>query len=1096
MKFEEKVKIASGFRRSVNIERDQSDLSLLKNYVCTPLSENILFLMCRHIKQGQCAFTWTGPYGAGKSSLAVFLSALAKGQKEAYNIAIQKLSDNKAEIKELFPLQYPRDIVAVTGRPESPVQTLSRRLGTEATSAAILADLTNRLQKKSGVILFVDEMGKFLEKAVNNKAAEIYLFQQIAELANRSAGRLILVGILHQSFIEYSRNLSFFARDEWHKIQGRFVDLAVNVAGEEQIDLISRAILCAEKPQKATIQAKVTAEVIARNKPVQKDILSGLLNACWPLHPITASLLGTLSRKRFGQNQRSIFSFLSSAEPLGFQFFLKQYEFRTDKFYTPYLYWDYIKINLESAILTTSDAQLWTIATEAINKCSVAAKCKHSSQILQTIAIINIFKGDSGLMASEPLLETVFDSLTLEAGLTELERLSLIRYNKYSASYSLSETSDFSLEAELETASWHIHDIDFSKLNKIASFRPVVAKRHYHETGAMRWMEIRLIQLDDLEDCSEKKHTHAFGEFLIIMPKNAHEYEIAQEKIGYYKNKNPYFPQFMAIAKNYQTLLSYSRELLALEWLKNNSGILSTDKVARNEVERQFELIYHSLADILNKTLIEAIWHMNAKKVGCMNIRQIASKVSDLADITFSKSPRLRSEMLNRNKPSGNARAAMGALLKHMISHNGEEHLNIPGSRPEGSLCKILFEETAIYRKNSSGKWEFCTPQNDRHRLSLLWEKTDDILKEINGNVTLNKIYAEWDHPPFGIKKGLRPCLMLAYILSRKDHVAVYLREIYLQDINEIFTAYLVKDSEDIGLRYVKYNGHTQNFLREFTAFLRRQDNLNLKISPNPSSLELAQALVGITERINPWVMRTRSLSSKAIKLRDILKTASDPNKLIFDDIPALFAMKENQEAGMRLLSQALQEITSAYQNLLKDIGKLLMSELQVGIPTNQNLERLHIRARNINHVSGDFRIEALAARLANFVSTEEDIAGIASLAVNKTTRDWIDLDVERAKLEIAILCQEFKKAELYAHVKGRQQNRHALAILSGLSGEEKIHQLFFEVREEEKHTIKNIQDRAESALSETKDVKLILAALAELSAKYMDLIKGVNTKE
>ena len=47
-----------------------------------------------------------------------------------------------------------------------------------------------------------------------------------------------------------------------------------------------------------------------------------MLEACWPLHPVVACLLGPISRRRFGQNQRSIFGFLNSSEPHGFQDFL------------------------------------------------------------------------------------------------------------------------------------------------------------------------------------------------------------------------------------------------------------------------------------------------------------------------------------------------------------------------------------------------------------------------------------------------------------------------------------------------------------------------------------------------------------------------------------------------------------------------------------------------------------------------------------------------------------------------------------------------------------------------------------------------------
>ena len=62
-------------------------------------------------------------------------------------------------------------------------------------------------------MLFIDEMGKFLEAAVRN-GSDIYVFQQLAEAASRSKGRLLVIGILHQSFEEYTHRLS-------HEMRGR-----------------------------------------------------------------------------------------------------------------------------------------------------------------------------------------------------------------------------------------------------------------------------------------------------------------------------------------------------------------------------------------------------------------------------------------------------------------------------------------------------------------------------------------------------------------------------------------------------------------------------------------------------------------------------------------------------------------------------------------------------------------------------------------------------------------------------------------------------------------------------------------------------------
>ena len=53
-----------------------------------------------------------------------------------------------------------------------------------------------------GILLFVDEMGKLLEAASAGNG-DVYFYQLLAELASRSNGRFVFIGILHQTFQEY-----------------------------------------------------------------------------------------------------------------------------------------------------------------------------------------------------------------------------------------------------------------------------------------------------------------------------------------------------------------------------------------------------------------------------------------------------------------------------------------------------------------------------------------------------------------------------------------------------------------------------------------------------------------------------------------------------------------------------------------------------------------------------------------------------------------------------------------------------------------------------------------------------------------------------
>ena len=151
-----------------------------------------------------------------------------------------------------------------------------------------------------------------------------------------------IVGILHQAFEAYASRLGRQSRDEWAKVQGRFVDIPLVAAADEVIELVGKAINVENStlPAEASHLAEKIAVAIRTRRPGTPATLADSLRACWPLHPVTAALLGPISRRRFGQNERSTFGFLASREPLGFVEFLNGYEAQWFTMYGPAAYWD------------------------------------------------------------------------------------------------------------------------------------------------------------------------------------------------------------------------------------------------------------------------------------------------------------------------------------------------------------------------------------------------------------------------------------------------------------------------------------------------------------------------------------------------------------------------------------------------------------------------------------------------------------------------------------------------------------------------------------------------------------------------------------
>jgi len=342
------VSVSSRFQRSVNIELDEANTEFLNGYVASPSSVLVLKELAKHVSDvQQGAFTWTGPFGSGKSSLALVLNGLLSGDVALREAAETALGSNNAAdiIAGLAATHKKRRFIKLVGSSENPEIALLGALSAAnkkgiRKKSSLLENLslfaTDMKDIDDGIILFIDEMGKFLEGA-SRSGGDVFFFQQLAEIANRSEGRLVVIGVLHMAFNEYSGRLNFEAKKEWLKIEGRFIDLGLNISGEEQVELLGRAIQSEKSFSNKKLCKTVYNEISSRRSGTSPELVQSL-TACWPIHPIVAAFLGPLSRRRFGQNQRSLFGFLNSAEPSGFRDFLANNHLTS--LYAPADLWD------------------------------------------------------------------------------------------------------------------------------------------------------------------------------------------------------------------------------------------------------------------------------------------------------------------------------------------------------------------------------------------------------------------------------------------------------------------------------------------------------------------------------------------------------------------------------------------------------------------------------------------------------------------------------------------------------------------------------------------------------------------------------------
>ena len=186
----------------------------------------------------------------------------------------------------------------------------------------LFRDLVIKDKKGSGILVVIDEMGKTLEFAASAPdESDVFLLQRLAEDASRSKKKpFFIVGILHQGFSSYASVLGLTAQKEWEKVAGRYSEIVYQHPMNQTLAIVAEALRDIPKdisPQmRKSIKKTMSEAVKARwfGSGASFKELEHFAEAIFPLDPFVLPVMSRVLH-RFGQNQRSIFSFLFGNEP-------------------------------------------------------------------------------------------------------------------------------------------------------------------------------------------------------------------------------------------------------------------------------------------------------------------------------------------------------------------------------------------------------------------------------------------------------------------------------------------------------------------------------------------------------------------------------------------------------------------------------------------------------------------------------------------------------------------------------------------------------------------------------------------------------------
>jgi hypothetical protein len=1097
------VEILRQYQRSIRVDADIGRIDALSGYICHATATSVVDGMCNQLSgTNQRCFTWTGPFGGGKSSLAVALASALHSDKSLRVKAREVLRlDANPAFDKAFPVRKGWLLVPTVGRRGSVVADLHASLRraqgrmvdgrSKSNAQTLIVELLEEAKSRpqDGVLVIIDEMGKFLEASALGTGDDVYFFQELAEAAARSEGRLVVVGVLHQAFAQYSARLGLDTRDDWAKIQGRYVDLPFVAASDEVVELIGRAIETRYSPPWMREASIAIAEAIRSRRPAVGQNFSKALEACWPLHPAMAALLGPISKRQFGQNERSTFGFLSSVEPHGFRSYLNSTLIADASWYRPSDYWDYLQANLEPAILASPDGHRWSQAVEAVERTEAKTGDALVVSLIKNIAIIDLFRNGSGLAADAAVISVLFHNKTREEIDTALQKLSSLKvaiFKSYTGAWSVFEGSDFDIDAAIAQALAVSPGIDYARLAQIMGLHPIVAKRHYHETGSMRWMELSLCSIEQAEkitaDFQPKKGE--FGTFILALPSKSMSLKAARQRAQACSKLEPW-PVLVGIPKNHARIVDLAAELAALEQVKDRHE-LGGDPVARREVHARLAATGADLENELQTALYSTKWQTETEDV-IESGQELSPVVSGFADSLFDSSPLVWSELVNRDNVSSNSVKARRELLHAMIDAEGQEALGFEGFPAERGLYETLLKRTELHRHDADfGTWRFMPPADGfASDFDPLWKTTRELFSDANARIGAHEIYALWSNPPFGMKKGIQPVILTAFLLAHKANIAVYKDGMFVPRLTDFDIDECLQTPSRFSLRWVAIDEDKNQILEGIVTLLAEIGESVGATDP----LEAARGLVAMVFNLPEWSRRTQRLGEKARAMRDMLLKANDPHKVLFVDLASLLDTADGK-AYVKALRAPLHELAGAYGKMLAGVETKMLEALDA---SKGDLEALRTRASSVSGVTGDLRMDSFATRLANFDGSISSLEGILSLAADKPPRDWVDRHIDAAVLELAKFARRFREIEAFVAVQGRKAHSEAIAVVIGAGSDTKTISRSFAIPDRHRQVVEAKAEEVASLLeAQGLGTEVLLAILAKAGMKLASTDKEV----
>jgi ribosomal protein S15P/S13E len=913
--------MANNFTTSVNIIRD-TDRDF--NYIPTPNAKQVVGQIVNDFKKGLRSFNVVGTYGTGKSSFLLALEQSIRGTKRYF--------------EPNFLIEPKYDFVKIVGSYASIIEQFADAFEVQKIKnqqEIIFSEIFNRYHSlsKGNKVLFIliDEFGKFLEYASkHNPEKELYFVQQLAEFCNNPKHHIVLITTVHQSLESYAYSLSKTQQQEWTKVKGRFREITFNEPVEQLLFLASEYVAThfESKTSKSEIEKclKLTIETKAFN--FNKDFLKEIASKLYPLDILSANVL-TLSLQRYGQNERSLFSFLESSDHTGLAKFNKQ----ENPFYNLSNVYDYLNFNFYSFLTSkyNPDFSAWSSIRSSIEEVERAFDSNINDYIktVKTIGLLNIFSASGSILD----LNFFVDYLKTACGVSDpkgkiknLEVKNIIRYRSHSRRFILFEGTDLDIQTALLEAGNKISEVvDITTLlNKHIKFSPVFAKQYSFTTGTPRHFEFIISEYP-----IQKIPTGEIDGFVnLVFNSKLKEGDIQNKSI---------LQEEAIIYCFFKNSAEIKNLLFEIEKIQQVLEENKEDKVAKREleniIESQIRLLNHFIIESIYSGSTEVKWYFNGDEKTIADKKDFNKLLSQVCRLVYDATPAFKNELVNKHKISSSIHTAKRNYFRALANNWAKENLGFEDSKfpPERTIYLTLLKENGISptRENSLDVISI----NKNSSFNRLWEASENFLSRAKSEqLKVSELAEMLSKRPFKLKQGLIDFWIPTFLFLKRDDFAIFNEDSYIPNLSEENLELIAKYPDRYYIKTFDIEGVKLDIFNSYRIFLNQSTEQKFD---NNSFIETIKPFIVFYKQLPEYTKKTKRLSASAIKIRQAISNSKDPEETFFDAFPSALGItlstlqqdKEKLQSYARNLQEAVRELRTAYDELIRRVEEFICNE-------------------------------------------------------------------------------------------------------------------------------------------------------------------------